>query len=64
MNTEELINKEAEDFIKEYGYKTAGLEIFRRLLQTLTNEQINYGMKNFLGNSNRKIHCKRRKKTC
>ena len=38
------------DFIKEYGYKTAGLEIFRRLVQTLTNEQISYGMKHFLGN--------------
>ena len=36
------------DFINEYGYKTAGLEIFRRLLQTLTNDQINYGMKHFL----------------
>ena len=38
------------DFIKEYGYKTAGLELFRRLVQTLTNEQISYGMKYFLGN--------------
>ena len=38
------------DFIKEYGYKTAGLELFRRLVQTLTNEQISYGMKHFLGN--------------
>jgi digeranylgeranylglycerophospholipid reductase len=36
------------DFINDYGYKTAGLEIFRRLLQTLTNEQIDYGMKHFL----------------
>lgn len=36
------------DFIKDYGYKTAGLEIFRRLLQSLSNEQINYGMKHFL----------------
>ncbi|MEX0764532.1 MAG: NAD(P)/FAD-dependent oxidoreductase [Nitrosopumilaceae archaeon] len=36
------------DFINDYGYKTAGLEVFRRLLQTLTNEQINYGMKHFL----------------
>ncbi len=36
------------DFINDYGYKTAGLEIFRRLLQSLTNEQINYGMKHFL----------------
>ena len=38
------------DFINEYGYKTAGLELFRRLVQTLTNEQISYGMKHFLGN--------------
>tara|TARA_B000000441_G_C21530894_1_gene225976 strand:- start:50 stop:544 length:495 start_codon:yes stop_codon:yes gene_type:complete len=38
------------DFIKEYGYKTAGLELFRRLVQTMTNEQISYGMKHFLGN--------------
>lgn len=38
------------DFIREYGYKTAGLELFRRLVQTLTNDQISYGMKHFLGN--------------
>lgn len=38
------------DYVREYGYKTAGLEVFRRLLQLLTNEQINYGMKHFLGN--------------
>lgn len=38
------------DFIREYGYKTAGLELFRRLVQTLTNKQISYGMKHFLGN--------------
>jgi flavin-dependent dehydrogenase len=38
------------DYIREYGYKTAGLEVFRRLLQMLTNEQINYGMKHFMGN--------------
>jgi digeranylgeranylglycerophospholipid reductase len=36
------------EFIDEYGYKTAGLEVFRRMLQGLTNEQINYGMKHFL----------------
>lgn len=35
-------------FINDYGYKTAGLEVFRRLLQGLTNEQINYGMRHFL----------------
>ncbi len=38
------------DYVKEYGYKTAGLEVFRRLLQMLTNEQIDYGMKHFMGN--------------
>ncbi len=38
------------DFIKEYGYKTAGLELFRGLVQQMTNEQISYGMKYFLGN--------------
>ena len=36
------------DYINDYGYKTAGLEVFRRMLQGLTNEQINYGMKHFL----------------
>jgi digeranylgeranylglycerophospholipid reductase len=36
------------DYMSEYGYKTAGLEIFRRMLQSLSNEQIDYGMKNFL----------------
>jgi digeranylgeranylglycerophospholipid reductase len=35
-------------FINDYGYKTAGLEVFRRMLQGLTNEQINFGMKHFL----------------
>jgi flavin-dependent dehydrogenase len=35
-------------FINDYGYKTAGLEVFRRMLQGLTNEQINYGMRYFL----------------
>jgi flavin-dependent dehydrogenase len=37
-----------KEFIDEYGYKTAGLEVFRRMLQGLTNEQLNYGMKHFL----------------
>ena len=37
-----------KNFINDYGYKTAGLEVFRRMLQGLTNEQINYGMKHFL----------------
>jgi digeranylgeranylglycerophospholipid reductase len=37
-----------KNFMDEYGYKTAGLEVFRRMLQGLSNEQINYGMKHFL----------------
>ena len=40
--------KYTKHFINDYGYKTAGLEVFRRMLQGLSNEQINYGMKHFL----------------
>ena len=31
-----------------HGYQMASFEVLRRYLQTLTNEQINYGMKHFL----------------
>ena len=48
--TEKGLWKYNKEFINEYGYKTAGLELFRSLIQTLTNEQISYGMKHFLGN--------------
>ena len=48
--TEKGLWKYNKEFIDEYGYKTAGLEVFRRLIQTLTNDQISYGMKHFLGN--------------
>ncbi len=37
-----------KDFNEEYGKKTAGLEVFRIYLQSLNNDIINYGMKNFL----------------
>ena len=47
--TEKGLWKYNKEFINEYGYKTAGLEVFRRLIQTLTNDQISYGMKHFLG---------------
>lgn len=47
--TENGLWKYNKEFINEYGYKTAGLEVFRRLIQTLTNDQISYGMKHFLG---------------
>jgi digeranylgeranylglycerophospholipid reductase len=46
--SEKALWKYNKEFIDEYGYKTAGLEVFRRMLQGLTNEQINYGMKHFL----------------
>lgn len=36
------------DFVNHYGNKTAGLEVFRYYLQTLTNQEINYGMRHFL----------------
>ena len=46
--SEKNLWKYNKHFIDDYGYKTAGLEVFRRMLQGLTNEQINYGMKHFL----------------
>jgi digeranylgeranylglycerophospholipid reductase len=46
--TEKGLWKYNKDYINEYGYKTAGLEVFRRMLQGLTNEEIDYGMKYFL----------------
>ncbi len=36
------------DFNEAYGMKMAGMEVFRTYLQSLNNETINYGMKNFL----------------
>ncbi|MEM2249041.1 MAG: geranylgeranyl hydrogenase, partial [Candidatus Bathyarchaeia archaeon] len=32
-------------YMKTYGAKQAGLDVFRIFLQSLTNEDINYGMK-------------------
>jgi digeranylgeranylglycerophospholipid reductase len=36
------------DFNESYGYKTAGLEVFRVYLQSLNNDLLNYGMKMFI----------------
>ncbi len=36
------------DFVNRYGNKTAALEAFRLYLQTLNNNEINYGMRHFL----------------
>jgi digeranylgeranylglycerophospholipid reductase len=46
--TEKGLWKYNKEYVNDYGYKTAGLEVFRRMLQGLTNEQIDYGMKHFL----------------
>ncbi len=36
------------DYMKLYGFQMASFEILRRYLQTLSNEQVSYGMKYFL----------------
>ncbi len=36
------------EYMTTHGYQMASFEVLRRYLQTLTNEQINYGMKHFL----------------
>ncbi len=36
------------DYMNTHGYPMASFEVLRRYLQTVTNEQINYGMKHFL----------------
>jgi len=36
------------EYMKTHGFQMASFEVLRRYLQTLTNEQINYGMKHFL----------------
>ena len=36
------------DYMRHHGYQMASFEVLRRYLQTLTNDQISYGMKYFL----------------
>jgi len=36
------------EYMQTHGYPMASFEVLRRYLQTVTNDQINYGMKNFL----------------
>jgi len=36
------------EYMRTHGYPMASFEVLRRYLQTVTNEQINYGMKHFL----------------
>jgi len=37
------------EYVKTYGYRMASSEVLRRFLQILSNEDLNYGMKHFLG---------------
>jgi geranylgeranyl reductase family protein len=37
------------EYVRVYGYRMASFEILRRFLQILSNEDLNYGMKHFLG---------------
>ena len=36
------------EYVRAYGYQMASFEVLRRFLQTLSNEDLNYGMKHFL----------------
>ncbi len=36
------------EYMKTHGYPMASFEVLRRFLQTVTNDQLNYGMKHFL----------------
>lgn len=37
------------EYVRTYGYRMASFEILRRFLQILSNGDLNYGMKHFLG---------------
>lgn len=47
--TERGLWKFNTEYVRTYGYRMASFEILRRFLQTLSNEDLNYGMKHFLG---------------
>jgi flavin-dependent dehydrogenase len=36
------------EYVQTYGYRMASFEILRRFLQTITNDELDYGMKHFL----------------
>jgi flavin-dependent dehydrogenase len=37
------------EYVRTYGYRMASFEILRRFLQIISNDDLNYGMKHFLG---------------
>jgi digeranylgeranylglycerophospholipid reductase len=46
--SEEMLWQYNLDYMKHHGYQMASFEVLRRYLQTLSNDQISYGMKHFL----------------
>ncbi|MEM0134522.1 MAG: hypothetical protein QXU18_04750, partial [Thermoplasmatales archaeon] len=36
------------DYVKQYGKSMAGMEVFRIFLQSMNNQDIDYGMKSFI----------------
>ncbi|HZW84843.1 MAG TPA: NAD(P)/FAD-dependent oxidoreductase [Nitrososphaerales archaeon] len=46
--SEEGLWKYNVEYMNTHGYPMASFEVLRRYLQTVTNDQINYGMKHFL----------------
>jgi flavin-dependent dehydrogenase len=46
--TEDSLWKYNVEYMNGHGYPMASFEVLRRYLQTVTNDQINYGMKHFL----------------
>ena len=46
--SEEMLWQYNLHYMKQHGYQMASFEVLRRYLQTLSNDQISYGMKHFL----------------
>jgi flavin-dependent dehydrogenase len=46
--SEEALWKYNVEYMRRHGFQMASFEVLRRYLQTLSNEQISYGMKHFL----------------
>lgn len=47
--SERALWKYNTEYVRTYGYRMASSEILRRFLQTISNEDLNYGMRHFLG---------------
>ena len=47
------------EYVQTYGYQMPSFDVFRRYLQTLSNDQINYGVRNFLSDTDIQLIIKR-----